>query len=474
MVFKSWMVVTLLGVILTTTTTMMMMTEGVSVPEAGAKFDLRDVKTMMFRAGRPTLALHQAPDVEMRCVGGSSTCAVGLRPTWAKCVNVAWDGVDVRWECETDADRSAVVDTLVVCEPWEGEEDTVYSVAGSCSLQYILDSEWSPARLNLSQVDSLTFAPNSQTTTLFASRKPQAAYVGSDALVTPKLLPKEIECFNTGKNPDGSVRWRCQTSINPSLALGATLISCEPFPREAGGEDVPDDIVIDGSCSIHYDMVKETPDDEASLPYNWEPWTMEHNVFVDLPQSPDKPVEQLTCVDCPIGPDSPLFPTRATCACNEFRELGCQFDPEPKGYVATNMELTCAGFFGGSDPYKIPGSCTMNYALVEEGALPPKAGDTSDLPDTPQHMVMYDGLPEAVLQAQAQAQAQAEGGEESGGEGGEESGGEGGEFEPMTSPLVAGGVLIGLGILMFVYMSNTAMDSIDTPAPPRGQRPKRD
>merc|ERR1711916_944 len=102
------------------------------------------------------------------------------------------------------------------------------------------------------------------------------------------------------------------------------------------------------------------------------------------------------------------------------------------------------------------------------------------LPDTPQHMVMYDGLPEAVLQAQAQAQG-GQGGEDVGQDGGEDGGEDGGVdggkdegFEPMTSPLVAGGVLIGLGILMLVYMRNTAMYSIDTPAPPRGQRPKRD
>lgn len=95
---------------------------------------LKNVRSLVFHAGRWTTARRSAPIAQMMCSGRHCSSA----PSSMICRNIGTDNVDVIWQCEGDLpNHLRFVNTVVSCEGYDYANDP-FVLAGSCGVSFLL------------------------------------------------------------------------------------------------------------------------------------------------------------------------------------------------------------------------------------------------------------------------------------------------------------------------------------------------
>eukprot|EP00730_Choanoeca_flexa_P009238 TRINITY_DN12615_c2_g1_i4.p1 TRINITY_DN12615_c2_g1~~TRINITY_DN12615_c2_g1_i4.p1 ORF type:complete len:311 (+),score=46.26 TRINITY_DN12615_c2_g1_i4:130-1062(+) len=111
---------------------------GIANGRADKRVRLSDVKVLTLHSGRQTTGRRSAPVAQLKCTGGSAGCSQA--PANVQCINQGSDGIDVQWECKADLPSNVKFGFVeVLCEGYDYPEDP-YILAGSCGLEYQLDS----------------------------------------------------------------------------------------------------------------------------------------------------------------------------------------------------------------------------------------------------------------------------------------------------------------------------------------------
>ncbi|EGD75726.1 hypothetical protein PTSG_07842 [Salpingoeca rosetta] len=101
---------------------------------------LKDVSVLTLSSDQMTTGRRSRPVPQMTCVDGTANCHRDVLPTVMQCRNVGWDGNDVQWQCTAELDNSVKLGrTDVTCEGYDYPDDP-YILAGSCGVEYTLDS----------------------------------------------------------------------------------------------------------------------------------------------------------------------------------------------------------------------------------------------------------------------------------------------------------------------------------------------
>ncbi|EDQ86738.1 uncharacterized protein MONBRDRAFT_33739 [Monosiga brevicollis MX1] len=99
---------------------------------------LDQVKVLTLKAGAMTTGRRSSPVPQLKCVGGSAGCRDA--PERVQCINQGSDGYDIQWECKADLPARVRFGSVeVVCEGYSYADDP-YILAGSCGLEYSLES----------------------------------------------------------------------------------------------------------------------------------------------------------------------------------------------------------------------------------------------------------------------------------------------------------------------------------------------
>lgn len=102
---------------------------------------IRNVQSLTLQKDRLTTGRRSAPVSQLACRGANCQHA----PSSVRCVNAGWDGVDVQWDCKAELDPSVRFGNLnVQCEGYEYPDDPNI-LAGSCGLEFTLDSTGAPS-----------------------------------------------------------------------------------------------------------------------------------------------------------------------------------------------------------------------------------------------------------------------------------------------------------------------------------------
>lgn len=368
---------------------------------------------MLFEAGKMTTARRLPPIGQLECMSNAETgeCSLGVRLSWANCTNVGFDGRDVRWECESDADteRVELVDTLVSCEPYNDNEDS-YSLAGSCGLKYLLKRVAEPQTMNLRFTFNLHFSTHNYSKPWFVAPMRQLRYVGSDDIITPSVLPREVRCRHRGVSSAGIVSWRCSAQLNPNVELSNTIVACEPGPDP----DTPM-IVMKDSCTLEYDLKVITPPGDGFLLKHHKSLTFDASVFTMSVRHPE-PQAQLACNEPCAGLAEDRRPAIVECALTALDRGDlivptCTAPGLDSAFALFNVSLVCEGVYGGNDPFKIPQSCRLRYSLGPAGpdAVQPTATRTAARSidtEMPSLDDLLSAAPDDVAAASASAEAE--------------------------------------------------------------------
>merc|ERR1719201_315877 len=113
-----------------------------ALPLASAGMDrkirLEHIQALTLHKGRMTTGRRSSPVPQTNCLGGSAGCSQA--PQVIQCKNAGFDGIDVQWECKADLDSSVRFgETTVVCEGYDYPDDP-FVLAGSCGVEYTLES----------------------------------------------------------------------------------------------------------------------------------------------------------------------------------------------------------------------------------------------------------------------------------------------------------------------------------------------
>jgi hypothetical protein len=105
---------------------------------AHKKVLLKDVTSLTLQRGQYTQGRRSQPVPQLRCVGGSAQGQYA--PAVVQCYNRGFDGHDVQWECRASMPKEYEFGRIsVTCEGYDYPEDA-YILAGSCGLEYELNS----------------------------------------------------------------------------------------------------------------------------------------------------------------------------------------------------------------------------------------------------------------------------------------------------------------------------------------------
>ena len=110
----------------------------VPAPAAAAheQVSIRRVGALTLQTGRLTTGRRAAPVSQLTCRGANCWHA----PSTVRCANAGWDGKDVQWDCTAELDSAVRFGRLnVQCEGYAFPDDPNI-LAGSCGLEYTLDS----------------------------------------------------------------------------------------------------------------------------------------------------------------------------------------------------------------------------------------------------------------------------------------------------------------------------------------------
>eukprot|EP00049_Salpingoeca_infusionum_P000327 m.39029 g.39029 ORF g.39029 m.39029 type:complete len:298 (+) comp10279_c0_seq1:487-1380(+) len=101
------------------------------------KVHLGQVQSLTLRKGAYTTGRRNAPIAQTTCRG--ALCG-RYEPTVVRCEQSGHDGVDYQWECKADLDKAVRFGRVeVLCEGYDYPDDP-YILAGSCGVEYELES----------------------------------------------------------------------------------------------------------------------------------------------------------------------------------------------------------------------------------------------------------------------------------------------------------------------------------------------
>ena len=101
------------------------------------KVPIREIDALTLQVGKMTTGRRSSPVPQLTCRGRNCQHA----PSSVRCRNAGWDGIDVQWDCQAELDNIVKFGTIDVnCEGYEYPDDPNI-LAGSCGLEYTLDSK---------------------------------------------------------------------------------------------------------------------------------------------------------------------------------------------------------------------------------------------------------------------------------------------------------------------------------------------
>ena len=99
---------------------------------------IKDVEVLTLQADKMTTGRRASPVLQQVCTGPRYLCK--NRPETIQCTNTGWDGLDANWECKGELENGVKFGKLnVQCEGYEYPDDPNI-LAGSCGLEYTLDT----------------------------------------------------------------------------------------------------------------------------------------------------------------------------------------------------------------------------------------------------------------------------------------------------------------------------------------------
>ena len=113
---------------------------------------------------------------------------------------------------------------------------------------YVLASKYtSKDAVRLTDVQVLTFKKGQWTTGRRSPTIPQLTCTGGTAR---KMYGKveNVQCTNQGHDGTGNVQWKCESTLEKTIKLGQTVVSCEGYDYSE------DPFILVGSCGLEYTL----------------------------------------------------------------------------------------------------------------------------------------------------------------------------------------------------------------------------
>ena len=105
---------------------------------AHTSIPIKDVEVLTLQAGKMTTGRRSSPVLQQVCNGPRYLCK--NRPDTIQCSNTGSDGLDANWECKGELENGVKFGKMnVQCEGYEYPDDPNI-LAGSCGLEYTLDT----------------------------------------------------------------------------------------------------------------------------------------------------------------------------------------------------------------------------------------------------------------------------------------------------------------------------------------------
>ncbi len=96
---------------------------------------IKDVQVLTLQEGKWTTGRRSPAVKQLTCLGFCK-----YAPSSVRCVNAGWDGIDIQWDCQADLDENVKFGVMnVQCEGYDYPGDPNI-LAGSCGLEYRLES----------------------------------------------------------------------------------------------------------------------------------------------------------------------------------------------------------------------------------------------------------------------------------------------------------------------------------------------